>query len=154
MRFIPLTRGQFAIVDDEDFESLSKFKWHYTCQGYAARREPMVNRKQGKFVFMHNQIIGNASGLEPDHKNLNRTDNRKENLRPATRQQNSWNKGPHKDNKLGVKGIVQHPENGRYRSSIFIDGKRKHLGYFDTIEEAKKAYDSEAKIYHGEFVHA
>lgn len=84
-----------------------------------------------------------------DHINGDRADNRIENLRMATRQQQSFNKGVQKNNKLGVKGV--HQIGNKYQARICINKKLKVLGRFDTIEEASEAYQTKAKELHGEF---
>lgn len=88
-----------------------------------------------------------------DHQNGNRDDQRIDNLRPASDRQNSGNTRTRKDNALGTKGVRLH-ESGRYQARIW-DGKRhRHLGLFDTIEEAKAAYDAVATHLFGEFARA
>src|SRR5689334_16735192 len=92
-KLIPLTRGQSAIVDDTDFEWLSQWKWcalptHRKDGYYAVRRTPNSN---GKLLFMHKFILG-ATTNQGDHINGNKLDNRRDNLRPATRKQNLFNR--------------------------------------------------------------
>lgn len=86
---------------------------------------------------------------EIDHKNLNRSDNRLCNLRAATRIENCGNMPMHSDNKSGFKGV--HKRNGKFRAEIMHRGKKVHLGYFVTAEEAHEAYCKAAREYHGEF---
>jgi len=86
--------------------------------------------------------------LTVDHINGDIADNRIENLRMATRQQQNFNQKVRKS-KLGVKGVQF--RNGKYRATIRINGKQTHLGTFDTLEEAKEAYDTKAKEIQGEF---
>ena len=85
---IKLTKGFVAIVDDEDYEWLSQWKWHY--DKYACRRKS-TGYKQSKIVFMHREILGYEGELDVDHINKDRIDNRKCNLRLATRSQNLAN---------------------------------------------------------------
>jgi hypothetical protein len=85
-----------------------------------------------------------------DHINGDRTDNRLENLREATNSENQYNSKTRKDNKLGIKGISCYRE-GKYRAYTRDNGKKIHIGCFDTLEEAKAAYDKAASTIHGEF---
>lgn len=82
-----------------------------------------------------------------DHINGNRTDNRIQNLREATNQENSFNKPT--SGTSGFKGVYR--QNNRWRAKIMLDGKSIHLGYFDSAEEAAEAYNKKAKEIHGEF---
>lgn len=149
MRVIELTRGQVAIVDDEDFQNLAQYKWMFNGN-YAIRRVKVDGKL--KTVFMHRVIANPPSGFEADHINLNKLDNRRSNLRTATRTQNMWNRPPKKNNKLGIKGVSYHKWRNRYQATVSANGKLKHLGYFDSAEEAKAMYDKEAAALHGEFV--
>jgi hypothetical protein len=87
--------------------------------------------------------------VEIDHVNGNRTDNRIKNLRTATRAQNSQNMQMHSDNQTGFKGV--HKRNRRFRAEIMSGGKKTHLGYFATAQEAHRAYCEAAREYHGKF---
>lgn len=86
---------------------------------------------------------------EIDHINRNSADDRICNLRLATSNQNSYNKGPYKNNSSGVKGAYK--VGNRWRVQITIAGKRKFLGDFDAIEDAAHAYREAANIHHGQF---
>ena len=89
-------------------------------------------------------------GLEVDHRNRVRTDNRWNNLRLATRRQNSCNCSTPTSNTSGAKGVYLAPH-GKYQVRIRIAGKRHYLGQFDTAEEASAAYKAAALELHGEF---
>lgn len=89
---------------------------------------------------------------EVDHINGDGTDNRISNLRDATRAQNATNAPAQKSNKLGLRGVHFHPGAGRYRAQICKNLKIRHLGYFDSPEEAHEAYLAAAREVHGEFV--
>lgn len=84
-----------------------------------------------------------------EHRNGDGHDNRWDNLRLATRTQNSWNKTKQKDNTSGYKGVMR--RNDRWVAVIRWDGNKKHLGTFDTPKEASAAYDAASKVHHGEF---
>ena len=98
-RKIPLTKGKFAIVDPEDYERLSKYKWRVNINRhtYYAQRAIKVKGKWTS-VMMHRDIIKVESGMVVDHINHNGADNRKANLRAATIEQNTWNRKRKKEN--------------------------------------------------------
>ena len=155
-KLIPLTKGKFAIVDNKDFKWLSQWKWwlHSTKWGEYAVRQKMVNRKVYNFS-MHREILEhsgiNLAGLLVDHKNGNSLDNRKENLRSATDSQNQMNRLLiSNQNKSGYKGVTLY-RNGKWRSSTKLNQQNIHLGYFDSKEEAAKAYNKFAVDNFGEF---
>lgn len=156
MKTIALTRGFEAIVDDEDFEYLSQFKWHFNSHGYAARTIYIKDssKKSGyKFITerMHRVINKTSKGFHTDHINSNRLDNRKVNLRTATRAQNARNKSNQKNNTSGYKGVSWHARNKRWRASISLNNKPVNIGCFKTKEEAARAYNEAAIRLHGEF---
>lgn len=100
---------------------------------------------------MHRVILNTPTHIGVDHINGNPLDNRKVNLRLATRQQNQFNRRHQKNNKLGVKGVCWCRRAKKYRSTIKLNRKVIHLGYFPSLEEADKAYrDAEVK-YFGSF---
>ncbi|MDR4987189.1 AP2 domain-containing protein [Bacillus cereus] len=147
---IKLNNGGFALVSDEDFEELSKYKWHRrSSDGYAAR----TIYENGKFttVRMHREIIKAPPGLVVDHINRDRLDNRRENLRIATRSQNTANSIAPSTNKSGYKGVQYRKEQKRWRAVIRVNGKHISLGQYGTAEEAAQAYNEAAVKYFGEY---
>ena len=154
MRLIPLTKGQFSIVDDEDFERFGCFKWiasfnRATKSFYAIRSFQVGGVK--KQIILHRAILGLTDPkVFGDHKNHDTLDNRKSNLRSVTQQQNNSNKrGPSVKNKCGIRGVSL--KEGRWRSHIRVNGKGIHLGTFHKIEDAAAAYAAANKKYFGEF---
>jgi len=94
---IPLTQGKFAIVDIEDYEWLSEHKWFAkktksasepNGQYYAARSQRTKKSNAVKTIYMHREIMNCPDGKEVDHANNNKLDNRRENLRVCTKQEN------------------------------------------------------------------
>lgn len=148
MKVIELTKGQVAIVDDEDFERLAQWRWR-NCNGYAVRSHPTMKRR---VIWMHREILQTPDGFDTDHINGNKADNRKCNLRVATRSENKFNVGKRSDNTTGFKGVFWHSSARKFRAQITIGGHAKHLGYFATAEEASRAYNTAALSMHGEFV--
>lgn len=149
MREIPLTKGMVAIVDDDDYAELSQFKWHYNS-GYAVRG---INRGRQK-VLMHRYINKTPDGMETDHINGNKLDNRKENLRAVNSSQNNINKAMQKNNTSGTRGVFWHKATKRWVSSIGLNGKSVHIGYFKDKAEAETAYQNAAQSLHGEYARA
>lgn len=142
--------GRYALVDNEDYEALNKWKWYATYQGYAVRHSPMVRRVRGKQVSMHREIM-NFPTLSIDHANMNKLDNRKSNLRLATKTQNSRNTGVRKDNKSGYKGVIWFGRDKKWRAYINVDKKFRHLGYYNNIKDAVSAYKKASREYFEEF---
>lgn len=98
---------------------------------------------------LHNGPI--PTPYEIDHIDGNSLNNRIDNLRLATRQENQRNVGLTSSNTTGFKGVSMFSKSGKFRSDIRIGNKTKYLGQFETPEEAHKAYVSAAKKLHGEF---
>jgi hypothetical protein len=97
-------------------------------------------------------VLGRWATVEIDHINGDKTDDRIDNLREATRTQNSWNKGLTARNKSGLKGASWDSHNRRWRGQINVGGKMAYLGSFQTPEEAHAAYVEAARKLHGEFL--
>lgn len=151
---IPLTRGTTAIVDDEDFAWLSRWKWHCNAQGYAVRTVARSERVGGvtKKIRMHRELISVPVGFEVDHINGDRLDNRKCNLRVCTRLENQRNQRPSKVGKSSrYKGVFWHRQRNKWSAQISMRDKSTHIGVFATEEEAAWAYDDAARYYFGEF---
>ena len=145
VKAIALTMGKYTLVDAEDFDFLMKWEWQYR-DGYAKR-----GARGHKAIPMHGVILRAPQGMEPDHKNGDGLDNRKNNLRPATHQQNMWNRSPVKDSSSKYKGVSFQKATNYWKAYIKINEKQKHLGCFLSEEEAAIAYNRVAKELHGEF---
>lgn len=143
---IILGNGDICLVDDEDHLYLSKFFWGKDKNGYA-RRTLRFGAKRTK-LFMHREILNAPNGMDVDHINGNPLDNRRSNLRLASRQQNLFNMRC--TNPLGYKGVTKARDEKRYRTKIRV-GRKYISRYFDTLEQAARGYDELAKQYFGDF---
>ncbi len=149
---IPLTRGLFAKVDPQDYIWLSQFRWHCRKSDriyYAVRtlREGGRERK----ILMHRLVAGTPSHLVCDHVNRDGLDNRSGNLRNCTLRQNTFNQAGHRGSVSMYKGVYWKKDVRKWAATIKADGKRRHLGYFDSETDAAKAYDKAAAHLHGQF---
>ncbi len=148
MKEIPLTQGKFAIVDDKDYDWLSKWKWCYNS-GYAVRMSPGVNGKQRK-ILMHREILQTLKGTETDHINGDRLDNRRYNLRVCTHSQNMMNQRKTRGCSR-FKGVHWHKAHKKWHAKIKKERKNQHIGYFDVEDNAALAYNEAATELFGEF---
>lgn len=149
-KLIPLSKGQHAIVDDADYEWLSQWKWClHASRGYAVRN--VKENGKCKTILMHALILGTPKGLETDHSNQNRLDNRRRNLRIATRGENQRNKGKRCDNTSGFAGVYFDRSRGKFSAEIHVDRKKNFLGRFATAIEASAAYVRASVDLHGDF---
>ena|SRR5208337_938909 len=153
-RHIPLTQGQFAIVDASDFEWLSRWKWcllKLRDDLMYAQTWVYDGRCGRPFYLMHRLILGAKKGQFCDHKNWNGIDNRRSNLRLCTRSQNQANRPLQSNNIYGYRGIYFDPERVKWEAKIKVQSKTVHLGRYETKEQAARAYNDAATFYFGEF---
>lgn len=147
-RKIPLTQGQFAIVDEKNYEWLNRWKWYAawrpcTYSFYVVRGQWNKTTKKKSQIYMAREILGLKKNdkREPDHINHNTLDNRESNLRIVTRQQNSFNR-------RNVKGCSWNKQRNKYQGRITIGGKRINLGVYRTEQAAYAAYLEAKQKYH------
>lgn len=140
--------GKYALVDDQDFEALSLYKWWLSANGYAYTK-PYKSRG----FYMHRLILGITDGnIDVDHVNHKKLDNRRSNLRSCTRSQNSWNSLLQCRSKSSrYKGVCWDKRRKKWVAYINQYGKRKYLGYFKLEDQAALAYNEMASNLHGDF---
>jgi hypothetical protein len=153
MQVIPLNHNRKAIVCDCHYDLVKDFKWHFSVGKNAGYAERTKNLGAGKFKTfkMHRVVNNTVRGLETDHKNGNKLDNRCSNLRSATKSQNQFNKKLLPTNTSGVKGVSWHKECKKWRADISINGKLLYLGLFENKKDAITVRQEAAYKYHGEF---
>ncbi|MBK9745777.1 MAG: HNH endonuclease [Chloroflexi bacterium] len=142
---IPLTKGQFTLVDDADFEWLTQWRWRLNSKGYVIRSY----RNNGKeiVVAMHRAIMQPSPNFVVDHIDHNRINNTRPNLRLLTQQQNLMNRRLFRNNTTGFKGVTY--RDGRWRAHLEKDGIDLHLGYHADIKTAALVYDHAAVLLFG-----
>jgi hypothetical protein len=145
---ISLTQGKVALVSDEDFDRVNQFKWCFS-HGYGYRKADHGTKTQ----YMHRFILGAQKDDEVDHKNQNKLDNRRENLRFCSRSENSANKGKQKNSTTGYMGVSWNKNRQKYKAYIVCEGTQHELGFYDDKHEAAEAYNKKALLIYGEFAY-
>lgn len=164
MKQIKLTQNQFALVDDDDFEWLSHRKWYahfdknYANGGaYKALCNSFTVMGKRKTLYMHREIIARLLDRKLnqcemiDHINGNTLDNQRSNLRIASPAQNQYNRNKAKNNTSGFKGVTWSKFHNKWVAQIKINKKHIHIGYFNDIQSAAKAYNQAALDLHGDY---
>lgn len=146
---IVLTQGKVALIDSEDFERVSRFKWSAMRRDHCwyAYHWVSVGGGKGTTQYLHQFLTGR---LNTDHIDGNGLNNRRSNLRAASTQLNNCNK--HKTwAKSGFKGVAGSKNGQRWEGRIRFNKKLIFLGSYETPQEAAQAYDEAALRYFGEF---
>jgi hypothetical protein len=149
---IRITKGKFAIVDDEDFEYLNQWRWCLHSAGYAVRVQHISgsgkNRKRISYL-MHQVVNKTIKGFHTDHINGDKLDNRKCNLRTLTASENIFYSGDRKNNTSGHKGVSWSKERNLWCAQIGHKKKVIPLGRYQKIEDAIKArVKAEKSLWH------
>lgn len=148
MKYIALSQGEIAIVDDEDYEELNQHKWCIRT-GYAIRWQK--GKKPPRRIDMHRHILKAPPNLLVDHINGNKSDNRKFNLRLATHSQNHANQMKRRRATSEYKGVCWKKRERKWSAQAAYLGKSYHLGHFNSEREAALAYNQKASSLFGEF---
>lgn len=150
MKEIKLTQGQITLVDNEDFDYLSQWKWYANKLRNGSFRA-IRTTNSGK-VYMHRVIMNTPTDLVVDHIDHNTLNNQRSNLRNCTYQQNSQNM----QRNLGesyYKGVCWDKQNKKWLAQIRVNGKHINLGRFKVEEEAVLMYNKTALQYFKEFAY-
>lgn len=148
---IPLSRGYFAVIDENDFDLIKGMKWHaINCRGrvYAISSR----RKDSPSILMHRLILGASNGKLVDHIDCDGLNNRRANLRECTAFENMQHRKLHKNSKSGFKNVWQEVVNGQMKwRAVVIHNKKRYRKTFETPEDAYLWAVETRKKLHGEF---
>ena len=156
MKYIPLTKGQFAIVDDDDYDYLMQWKWQaqkgrHTWYAVRGNSFGTKGKRQQSTVYMHRVILHCPKTYQVDHINHNGLDNRKRNIRICSSGDNNRNRIPQTNCTSAYKGVSWAGK--KWRCMLWHKKKHLHVGYYASEVEAAKAYDKNARELFGEFVY-
>ena len=141
---IPLSNGQFAIVDDEDYELVSRYKWHTMANSNGGHQYAATKLR------MHRLIMDAPPGYMVDHINGDTLDNRKSNLRLCTNSQNQQNTGS-RGGSSQFKGVSFQVKRGKWIAAFQYDTIRYYCGMWDSEEDAARAVDKKRGEVCGDF---
>lgn len=156
MKYIELTQGKRAIVDDEDYDWLNQWNWcasETKPEIYIAYRKRRVGSGAWKGLRMHRLIKSPPLDMLVDHKNHDTLDNRKCNLRVCSVSQNNANRRPSIGKSSKYKGVRWSGHRNKWYAEIKTHSKGIHIGQFETPEQAAVAYDKQAIELFGEFAY-
>lgn len=150
--YVPLTQGYEAVIDASDVAIVKAYTWKATVDTRRVYATTNVGGRENKTgMRMHRLIMDAPDGVDVDHIDHNGINNRRNNMRLCTRSENLQNQRKRIDNTSGFKGVHYYKRTGRWRAYIMLEGKERHLGYFDTPELAYDAYCTASKELHGDY---
>lgn len=126
----------FALVDAEKYAQVSAFKWYRNNDGYVIRIKRHGNSRET--IYLHRFIVGLKKG-DPrivDHINGNRLDCRMSNLRIISIKDNNQNRANQKGARSRYRGVHWDKQKRKWRAEHYLNGRRYHLGFFDSEDEA------------------
>lgn len=147
MKYLQISDGSRALVDDEDYMRFKDFTWRLDGRGYVVRSES-IGGGRTRNIYLAREIMGFPKGMEVDHFSRDKLDNRRSNLRVCTRSQNAINHPPKPGYRF--KGVCWHAQNQRWMARVMCRGSVR-TKMCRTEEEAARAYDVMARELHGEF---
>jgi hypothetical protein len=148
----PINGGVSVLLDEEDVPHVERFVWSAQVHPRTTYAQANVWRGGQRTTMTLHRFIARAEDNEHvDHRNGDGLDCRKENLRTCLKFQNNQNARTRVDNTSGFKGVSWYPAGKKWSAGIMLDGKRRHIGYYATKEDAARAYDVVAQKAFGEF---
>jgi phage-related minor tail protein len=157
MQRIKMTNMEmYALVDDEDYKRLNKYKWRMNKRGYACTSVWLKGTGKGTVLLMHRLVLNTPKGMDTEHRDQNKLNNQKSNLRVATRSQNMMNvirkNNPAAHSKYkGVSKLNRPNLKNKWLAYIRMDYKMHYFGYYATQEEAAHVYNQAAEQLFGDF---
>ena len=146
MKKIKLTQDKVALVDDEDYEELNRYKWILIT----SKVQGTYYVKNSAGITMHQYILRYPKSIV-DHKDGNGLNNQRANIRLCTSQQNSRNRRKKKGCASIYKGVSRNKTGKEWRACIFFDHRKIHIGSFDYEKNAALAYNIMAEKLFGDF---
>jgi|SRR5262245_6673751 len=130
----------YALVDEDDFMWLRRFNWHLNAQGYAARRRRLGEENEREIVLMHREILGLEKGdsRQVDHRNRDKLDNRRENLRILAPWQQGHNMLRQGNFSSQHRGVSWDKKTGKWIAYVHVQGTKHVAGYFTDEQEAAR----------------
>ncbi|MDE5116453.1 MAG: AP2 domain-containing protein [Trichodesmium sp. St2_bin2_1] len=142
---ILITRGQIVIVDEQDYEELSKYKW-YLIDGFAARTIKKDDKRTT--IYMHRVIMDAPMGVSVYHINHNKLDNQRKNLR-LVKGSARMHRRPSVKHSSKYRGVYWCKDKRKWIAEIKVYKKQIRLGRFEVEKDAAIAYDEAARKYYG-----
>ena len=128
--------GYSTLLDDEDFKYYDQWKWGLHKDGYVIRTGWDKINKKSFVIFLHRLINETPKGFETDHINRDKLDNRKDNLRTVSLRENKYNIGLKSNNTSGITGVCWAKASNKWRVRVGGNKYGKHIGYYESIEDA------------------
>lgn len=141
----------FAIIDANDLDIARRYRWQVDIRPTGARYAAAYLREERTKIYLHRLLTGAPIRSRVDHKNNDGLDCRRSNMRVCTNSQNLANTSVGTNNRSGFKGVSWSKQASRWRVTIKANGKQQHIGFFDDLVEAARAYDDKARDLFGEF---
>lgn len=136
-------KGIFALIDNDNFEYLNRWKWSLSINGYAIRAS------RGKATLMHRIVNNTPDGFQTDHRDRNKLNNQRANLKTVTAQQNNFNRGLQPNNTSGIEGVTWDKSKNKWMAQIQNNGKHIYLGRYKNIQGAFLARRFAERLYFG-----